>query len=134
MIRISESAARRIGIGGGRSKFNVDTTDAGKLARTYNGVEYHSGAEMRYAQMLDQRKRVGDIQDWWGQQSIPLRVNGITVCRMVCDFKILHHGGDEIEFVEIKGCETAVFRLKLKLLRAIHPKIRYTVIPAKDIR
>jgi len=124
-----------MGLGGKkRSKFNVDLSESGKEARTYNGVEYHSAAEMRYAQMLDQRKRVGDIRDWWGQQALPLKVNGVTVCKMVCDFKILHQGGDEAEFVEIKGYVSAVFKMKLKLLKALHPSIRYTVIPAKEIR
>ena len=111
----------------------VDNSEQGKQNRTYGGRLYHSLAEMRYAQMLDMRKRAGDIEDWWPQQSIPLRVNGVLVCKMIADFKILTVSR-EIEYAEVKGHMTDVFRLKLKLLRACYPSVKYTIIPSKEVR
>ena len=125
MIRVSEKEGRKMLGLKGRNKYNAQTCE-------YNGAVYHSKAEARYAQILDQRKQVGEIQEFWRQQDIPLKVNGVTVCRMVCDFKLLHQD-DSVEFVELKGAVTAVFKLKLKLLRALMPNLRYTVIPAKEI-
>ena len=116
-----------------RSKFNVDRSEVGKLARTYGDRVYDSQAEARYAQELDQRKRVRDIAGWWPQQPIPLSVNGVKIGKMVCDFKLLHVD-ETLEYVEVKGMETAVYRLKLKILRALYPELKFTVIRAKDVR
>jgi hypothetical protein len=133
-LRISTSAARRMGLTGEqRSKFHVDQSEAGKLARTYNGRVYDSQAECRYAGMLDQRKRVGDIESWWPQVPVPLKVNGITVCKMIFDFEILHHDQTK-ELIDVKGVVTAVFSLKLRLLKALHPELRVTVVPSKEVR
>ena len=134
MIQISAAEAKRWGIvPAGRSKFNIDLSEAGKAARTYDGRIYDSQPEMRYAQQLDQRVRVRDIESWTPQVTIPLKVNGITVCRMICDFRVVHVDGAE-ELIEIKGAVTAVFRLKLRLLKALMPELKYTVIAAKDVR
>jgi hypothetical protein len=123
-----------MGLGGEkRSKYGVDQSDAGKLARTYNGRVYDSQAECRYAGLLDQRKRVGDIEDYWPQVPVPLKVNGVTVCKMIFDFEILHHDQTK-ELVDVKGVVTAVFSLKLRLLKALYPGLRVTVIPAKEVR
>ena len=133
MIRLSEKDGRRLIGSGKKSKFNVDTSEAGKEARTFNGRTFDSQAECRYAAMLEQRKRVGDIRQYWCQQEIPLTINGVRVAKMVCDFKLLHQD-DSLEYCEVKGFETAVYRLKLKILRALYPAIKFTVIPAKDVR
>lgn len=116
-----------------RSKFGVDISKSGKLARTYGDRTYDSLAEMRYAMILDLRKKVGEILDWWPQQSILLKVNGVLICKMIADFKLLMRD-KTIEYIEVKGVSTAAFKLKLKLLRALHPEIRYTLVPASSVR
>jgi hypothetical protein len=130
--RLSASEAAAL-IGGRRSKYGVDRSEAGKSARTYGGRIFDSVAEMRYCQLLDIRKLAGDIQDFWCQQDIPLVVNGIRVAKLIADFKILHLD-NTIEFCDVKGFATPAFRLKLKLLKACHPNLRFTVVPAKEIR
>ncbi len=136
MIQISAAEAKRWGIDvsdiPNRSKFNVDLSDNGKLARTYNGRVYDSIAEMRYAQGLDMRVRVRDIESWTPQVPIPLTINGVTVAKLVCDFRVVHVGGD-VEFIEVKGAATQIYKLKLKILRVLYPQLRLTVIAARDI-
>lgn len=112
-----------------RSKFNVNNSAAGKLARTYGGRCFDSLAEAKYAMELDIRKRAGHIQDWWPQVPILLTVNGVRVGKMVADFKVLHNN-EQVEHVEIKGMELPVWKLKLKLMRALYPDLWYTVIKA----
>ena len=108
-----------------RSKYNARRTE-------YNGIVYDSAAEARYAASLDLRVKVGDIKEWFRQIRYPLMVNGTKICDMVIDFKIHHanRGALEVEFVEVKGCETDTYRLKLKLLKALYPNLRLTVIKA----
>jgi len=134
-LRISESAARRMGLGGGKlkSKYGVDVSDAGKQARTFNGRTFDSQAECRYCAMLEQRKRVGDIEEYYCQVPVPLKVNGVTVCKMIFDFELLHHDQTK-ELIDVKGMVTAVFSLKLRLLKALHPGLRVSIIPSKEIR
>jgi hypothetical protein len=37
------------------------------------------------------------------------------------------------EYIEIKGAETDIWRLKVKLLRALLPEINYRVVKAKAV-
>lgn len=85
----------------------------------YEGVAYHSAKEARYAAELDLRKRTGEILDWKGQVKIPLEVNGEHICNYYIDFEVLYPGGLK-EWVEVKGFETDVWRLKWKLVNAIY--------------
>jgi hypothetical protein len=134
IVAVMERELARRAASGRRSKYGVDQSEAGRLARTYSGRVYASLAEARYAAILDLRKKVGEIKEWWAQQTIPLVVNGVVVAKMVADFKLLLTSGNAIEYVEIKGALTETYQLKRKLLRAIYPDIRYTVIPSKDVR
>lgn len=67
------------------------------------------------------------IRDWRRQVPWPLLVNGKLVCRMVVDFEV-HYVDGRVEYVEVKGMQTDVYRLKLKLLRALFPEINYVIV------
>lgn len=103
----------------------------GAIMTVYNGRRYHSKAESLYARDLDLRQKAGDILHWRPQVSYPIMVNGDKICTYVMDFVVTYPDG-VIELVEIKGMETAVFKLKAKLLRATylkdHPEIIYTIV------
>lgn len=104
----------------------------GNTPRTYNGIEYHSQAEARYAAELDLRKRaigVDGIAGWVRQFPVPLEVNGVLVCTYIVDFVVTHLDGRE-ELIEIKGFETPEWRIKEKLFRALYPDIKLTVVRA----
>lgn len=67
------------------------------------------------------------VLDWFGQWPIPLVVNGVLVCKMIADFLVVYADGRE-EFVEVKGMQTPVYRLKVKLLKALFPRIQYRIV------
>lgn len=118
---------------GKRSRQNVDTSDAGKLARTYNGALYASKAESCYAQLLDIRKMTGDIADWGRQYPFQLVVDGVTVGRFTVDFIVIRKDGPR-EYVEVKGFQTETYKFRLKVFKALYPNAWLTVIDAKDVQ
>lgn len=103
----------------------------GAVRQTYNGVNYHSKLEARYAYELDMRKRAKQIKDWQGQYKISFDVNGVHICNYYVDFLVTHND-DSKELVETKGFETDIYRFKRRLLEAIflpeHPEFSYTVV------
>ena len=101
----------------------------------YNGVVYDSKREASYAQELDLKKnekqpaeRVVHVERQW---RIRLNVNDVKICDHIIDFWVEYADG-HIELVEVKGYETAVWKIKRKLLEATflkeHPKIEYIII------
>ena len=127
MITLSKAEARKLGIEKpARSKFGVDNSAHGKLARTFQGILYASKFEASIAAELELKKRAKIIKDWIRQVRVPLLVNGQLICTMVIDFKIFHTD-NTVELLESKGAETPVYKLQRKLIAAIHPDWKYTV-------
>lgn len=87
------------------------------MRQTYNGNTYHSKKEAEYAAELDSRKRAKDIKNWRKQEKIELYAYGKLICNYYIDFVIEHNDGTE-EYVEVKGFETEVWRLKWKMFEA----------------
>lgn len=108
----------------------------GAKKTTYNGITYHSKFEAEYAQKLDWRVKAKDINSWERQVKISLDVNGEHICDYFIDFLIVNNNAS-IELIEIKGAETAVWKLKFKLFLAIykkkHPNILITVVKRTGI-
>lgn len=101
----------------------------GARSSTYNGIQYHSKLEAQYAIDLDLLKKAGEIEGWERQVKIPLDVNGFHIANYYVDFVVTHKNGIK-EFVEVKGFETEVWRLKWKLFEALmsdKPDIKLTV-------
>lgn len=104
----------------------------GAIRTEYRGVVYDSKSEAHYAMYLDALVKAKKIAGWDRQRRVPLVVNGVKVCTMVPDFLVLHRSRNN-EYVEVKGMETAVYKLKAKLFRALYPDVLYTVVKAKDV-
>lgn len=85
----------------------------------HNGIQYHSKKEAGYAAELDLRLKAKDIESWARQVKIPLDVNGYHITNYMIDFVITHNDGVK-EYVEVKGFETEVWRLKWKLFEALY--------------
>ena len=97
----------------------------------YGGRKYASAAEARQAFELDVLKMAGKIVLWTAQPRIALKVNDIHVCDMVLDFKVNPVAAKGHEYyIEVKGFETAVYKLKLKLLKACYPDIDLRIVRA----
>ena len=93
----------------------------------YNGRDYDSIKEANYAKLLDsKRTAIKDSErvvtvDY--QVPYPIIVNGVKVCRYIADFVVVY-ADERREVVDIKGFRGgqayAMFRLKKKLVRAVH--------------
>lgn len=99
----------------------------GNVSSTYNGHTYHSMKEANYAAELDIRVKVGELDHWERQVPIELRVNDQKICTYTIDFVEYDTRGN-VMYTEIKGFETAEWRLKWKLFDAIHPEWEKQVI------
>jgi len=91
----------------------------GNIRNEYNGRVYHSKKEANYAAELDLLKKAGQIADWKPQVRIPLDVNGFHICNYYIDFEVSHND-ETTEYVEVKGFQTDVWRMKWKLLEALY--------------
>lgn len=93
---------------------------APRALRTYNGVVYHSKSEAKHAFELDRQKAAGMIYAWEPQVALPIRLNGIHICNVVVDFRVKAALECEWRYVEVKGFETEIYKLKRKLLLAMY--------------
>lgn len=88
------------------------------VKQTYNGYSYHSIKEAEYAAILDWRIKGKDVKSWTRQHKLELRVNGALICKYYIDFRAVLTDGT-IEYIEVKGFETDLWRLKWKLTAAL---------------
>lgn len=102
------------------SKYGAKKTD-------YNGIQYHSKKEAGYAAELDLRIKANDIKSWTRQECIRLDVNGFHICNYYIDFVVTHNDGS-LEYVEVKGFETEVWRLKWKLFESLYSNLPNTTL------
>lgn len=86
-----------------------------------------SKKEAQYAAELDLRLKAKDIKRWQRQVKIPIEVNGYHICNYFIDFVVEHNDG-HLEYVEVKGMETDVWKMKWKLCEALHPDWEMTII------
>lgn len=93
----------------------------GNVNKEYGNQLYHSKKEAGYAQELDLRVKAKDIKSWKRQVRISLDVRDYHICNYIIDFVITHNDG-HLEYVEVKGFETPLWRLKWKLFEALYSK------------
>lgn len=92
------------------------------VKQTFGGKSYDSRKEARYAAELEWMKKAGEIKEIIPQFRIELRVKGKKICNYYVDFKLIMKDGG-IEFHEVKGFETDVWKLKWKLTEALLEEI-----------
>lgn len=86
------------------------------IKQTFEGNVYDSKAEAGYGIYYADLLKKGEIKAVRRQVRIPLLgENGSTIAHYKIDFVIDHLDGTE-EYVEIKGFETQVWRMKFKLM------------------
>lgn len=97
----------------------------------YKGINYDSTMEANFAAELDRRMMGHDIVSWERQVPIAIYVNGYHICTNKVDF-LVYHKDKSKELIEVKGMETADYRIKKKLIEAVylveHPDTIYTVV------
>ena len=102
----------------------------GNLSSMYDGVQYHSKREAREAAELDLRVKAGELVKWERQARISLDVNGYHICNYFVDFKLYYPDG-VVEYLEVKGFETDVWKMKWKLFEALYsgdPMVKLSVV------
>lgn len=85
---------------------------------TIDGITFASKAEAKRYSQLKLLERAGEIRNLELQPSYDLEVNGILICRYVADFRYVIRGGQKVE--DVKGVKTPVYKIKKKLMKAIH--------------
>lgn len=96
-------------------------------SQKYNGRIYHSRKEAAYALELDWRKKAKEVKDVIPQYKISIDVNGIHIANYFIDFKVILTSG-RVEYHEVKGFETDVWRMKWKLCQALFPEYNFVLI------
>lgn len=94
---------------------------------TYNGRSYDSALEANYAMELDWRKQAREIKEIIPQFKLDLNIAGIHICNYYVDFKVVLKDGT-IQFHEVKGFETDVWRIKWRLAQAIYGKENFKLV------
>ena len=96
-----------------RSKYNNTRTQ-------YDGHTFDSIAECDYYKHLLKFQRAGQIVMILRQVPFHLTSNRDNIAKYECDFQVFYEDG-RIEFVDVKGVETPMFKLKKKLVESQYP-------------
>lgn len=87
----------------------------------YRGKTFDSKKEANYALRLDVLKKSTDInqrvEKYECQVPFEITLNGIKICKYILDFRVTFTSG-KVEFVDVKGVKTPVYKLKKKLVEA----------------
>jgi hypothetical protein len=82
----------------------------------HNGRRFASKKEAAFAATLDARVKLGEVSFYLPQVPIPLPGAG----KYVVDFVVFQRDG-LVRFVDVKGVETPMFKLKRKQIEAVYP-------------
>lgn len=80
---------------------------------------HDSQAERARCWVLQQRERLGEIQQLRRQTRWPLEVNGVPICVYVCDFDYFDTEWRRV-LEDTKGVRTRDYRIKAKLMQAVY--------------
>lgn len=98
-----------------------------KWTKCKSNHNHQSKKEAEYCDQLYMLKRAKAIKDYNIQVKYELRVNGFLICNHYVDFEVIYNDGRKA-LHETKGVQTADFKLKYKLFKAIYPEIEYKII------
>lgn len=87
------------------------------IKTTYNGIKFDSKKEANYCFELDMRKKAGEVISYEMQVPFQVVLNEKKICKYILDFMVLLKDGS-IEYVDVKGMKTTVYRIKKKLVEA----------------
>jgi hypothetical protein len=96
-----------------------------------DGITFDSKAESQRYGELKMMERHGLIKGFEMQVPYSIDVNGYHICKYIADFVVTWPDG-LITVEDVKGVETRDFRLKMKLMKAVH-NIDITLISKNNI-
>ena len=83
-----------------------------------DGRTFDSKKEAAHFALLKKRQQAGEISALRLQVRFPLKVNGVKVAAYVADFTFVEKGRRVV--LDVKGVRTAIYKLKARLMLAIH--------------
>lgn len=124
--------------GQGRNKYNVDTSEYGKLKRTVDGILFASQDEATRYVILRGRQERGGIKNLTLQPRfviIPAFTDSSgkrhRATHYTADFQYEELGETIIE--EVKGKASRDFPLRMKLFLKHYPQYRYRLVKSEEI-
>lgn len=127
-MRITESEYYALIRRAGTPPFPIMTTPPPKPSKYHaiiteaDGIRFQSKREAAYYRELCCRVHAGEVLYFLRQ--VPLHLNGGV--KYVCDFVEFWRDGS-VHYVEVKGMETATWRIKKRLVESSYP-IRIEVV------
>lgn len=92
----------------------------GNVATTVNGIEFPSKREAARYQELLLLLYAGEIRNLELHPRFDIVVNGIHVCTYIADSRYQKTIDNKDVVEDTKGYRTAVYRMKKKLVKAVH--------------
>lgn len=92
----------------------------GNVPTVVNGRSFHSKKEARRYMDLLALEKAGLIQELETQPKFRLDVNGVHVCAYLADFQYFDVPRGEVVVEDVKGVRTEVYKLKRRLMLAVH--------------
>jgi hypothetical protein len=86
---------------------------------TVDGVTFHSKKEANHYLQLKLLVKAGEISDLKLQESYTINVGGVKICKYIADFTYIDKYGVK-HVVDVKGVRTQLYKLKAKLMKAVH--------------
>jgi len=113
------------------SKFHVDLSDAGKLKRTYKGIQYDSELELKFFKEVIEvgleDRTIKDCQrqiKYELQEKCKYKGENILAIKYVADY-VLTYADDSVIVWDVKGQADATAKLKKKMFHFRYPEIDY---------
>ena len=91
----------------------------GNIRTRIYGHTFASRREARRYQALKLLERAGHVRNIICQERWKISINGVKVCTYVADFSYFDRYGKHI-IEDVKGMRTPIYRLKAKLMLAVH--------------
>ena len=99
-----------------RHKYNAKAT-------VVDGIRFDSQKEARYYCELKLRQAAGEVIGFFRQ--VPIHLPGGTILRI--DF-LEFHSDDTVHVVDVKGMETAEFKIKKREVEAAYPWLKIETV------
>ena len=99
-----------------------------------DGYIFDSQMEFRRYCELKMLEKAKEISMLTVHPKLPIKINNVLVCNVELDFSYRMHAPKrpfKIKYEDTKGFDTAISRLKRKLLKAAYPDINLEVIYAR---
>jgi len=91
-----------------------------------------SRGEARYCEQVELRRRAGEFKSFVVEKSYRLEINGKLICTHKPDFTIYPTDNPNNFWVEeYKGFATDLWKMKMKIFKALYPNVEYIVIKHK---